>query len=49
MEKNGNWFRRTYDSANYMFLGDFYRQKLAQLVLNCQSMTDDRKQFHFSM
>ena len=33
MEKNGNWFRRAYDSANYnMFLGDFYRQKLVQLV-----------------
>ena len=33
MEKNGNWFRRAYDSANYnMLLGDFYRQKLAQLV-----------------
>ena len=33
MEKNGNWSRRAYDSANYnMFLGDFYRQKLAQLV-----------------
>ena len=38
MERNGNWFfwfwfRRAYDSANYnMFSGDFYGQKLAQLV-----------------
>ena len=38
MERNGNWFfwfwfRGAYDSANYNeFFGDFYRQKLAQLV-----------------